>query len=387
MLLRTQRRGAGEQTHPVPYRYRRRSVGLLLLAAALCAATVLLFRPAPVAVGAQPAPDFTLPAVAGGPAARSLRALRGHAVLLNFFNTQCDPCRQELPILAQAARTYRARGVVVLGIATGGDTMDSVRQFVAREHISYPVALDLHQSVAWAYDVSAWPASLFLDAQGYVRAQLMGPLDRGSVRAGLAQAGAISCSNCAHLPLPSLQTDAPAPGALAALRADSLYAPPVAAPAFALRDQRGALITPASLRGKVVALTFVSAVCTEQCPLVGATLSRIARSLGPNARRLAIVAISVDPEQDAPAATAHFAAMSGWKGLDWHYLTAPRAQLARIWSAYGIYVQPLPPIFKQSLSIVHGAQLLLIDPRGRMRAYYDVPFLSSRVAASIRALQ
>lgn len=386
MLLRTQRQGSRERIHPVLVRRRRRAAGLVVLTAVLCAATVLLFRPAPAAVGAQAAPDFSLPAVTGGHLTQSLRALRGHAVLLNFFNTQCEPCRQELPVLAQTARAYRGRGVVVLGVATGGDTMASVRQFVARARISYPIALDLHQSVAWAYGVSAWPSSLFLDAGGYLRAQLVGPLDPGSVRSGLAQAGAIRCSTCAHLPLPSLQTDAPAPGAHAALSADSLYTPPMAAPAFALRDQRGALITQASLRGKVVALTFLSAVCTEQCPLVGATLSHIARILGPDARRLAIVAISVDPEQDAPAATSHFAALSGWKGLDWHYLTAPRAQLARIWSAYGIYVQALPPIFKQGQSIVHGAQLMLIDPQGRLRAYYDVPFLSSRVAASVRAL-
>jgi protein SCO1/2 len=153
-----------------------------------------------------------------------------------------------------------------------------------------------------------------------------------------------------------------------------------------LRDQRGKVTTPGTLRGKVVALTFISAVCKEQCPMVGQTLSLVRRDLGRDAAHLAIVAISVDPEQDSPQATRAFAAASGWQGADWHYLSAPRAVLQRVWAAYYIDVPPPPPIFKPGQTIVHLAELFLIDPRGRLRAYYHVPFLASRVAASVRAL-
>ena len=79
----------------------------------------------------------------------------------------------------------------------------------------------------------------------------------------------------------------------------------------------------------------------------------------------------------------HFAALSGWQGADWHYLSAPRAVLARIWKAYGVYVGPPT---KAAQDPEHYAGLYLIDPRGRLRAYYHVPFLAPRVAAAIRAL-
>jgi Cytochrome C biogenesis protein transmembrane region/SCO1/SenC len=128
---------------------------------------------------------------------------------------------------------------------------------------------------------------------------------------------------------------------------------------------------------------FVSAVCTEECPLVGKGLSQTYHDLGQAARRLAIVAISVAPEIDTPQAIRHFAALAGWQGTDWHYLSAPRAVLAPIWKAYGVYVGPPP---KPGQDPDHYAGLYLIDPRGKLRAYYDVPFLAPRVAASTRAL-
>ena len=92
-------------------------------------------------------------------------------------------------MLRQTARAYRALGVVVLGVATGGDTVASARQFAAAQHLSYPVVVDEHQGVAWRYDVGGWPTSFFLDAQGRLRGQYIGPLDRQTVRDGLAQAG------------------------------------------------------------------------------------------------------------------------------------------------------------------------------------------------------
>jgi cytochrome oxidase Cu insertion factor (SCO1/SenC/PrrC family) len=315
----------------------------------------------------------------------ALHSLRGHPLLLNFFNSQCPDCLDELPTLRRTARAYRAQGVLVLGIATGGDTVASARGLASAAHLPYPVVVDEHQDVAWRYNVGGWPISFFLDAQGRLRGQHVGPLDPQTVRDGLAQAGAIHCTRCTGVEQPTLG-ESGASGSGPTLNADQLFSPPRPAAFFALRDQQGRVITPSVLRGKIVALTFISAVCKEQCPMVGQTLSLVRRDLGRDAAHLAIVAISVDPEQDSPQATRAFAAASGWHGADWHYLSAPRAVLQRVWAAYYIDVPPPPPIFKPGQTIEHQAELFLIDPRGRLRAYYDVPFLASRVAASVRAL-
>ncbi len=350
-----------------------------LLVAVVAVGLGLALRPATPARSIPLAADFTLPAAAGARGALALHALRGHAVLLNFFNSTCAPCIAEAPLLRQTARTYRPRGVIVLGVATGGDTVASARAFAAAQRLPFPIVADTHQDVAWSYDVGGWPTSFFLDAGGRLRGLYTGPLDTQTIRAGLAQAGAIACADCVHVDVPA--SAAPASNALSA---DAILNPVRPATPFTLRDQRGATITPARLRGKVVALTFVSAVCTEQCPLVGKGLAQVRHDLGPDAAHFVIVAISINPEQDTPRAVAHFAALSDWAATDWHYLSAPRRTLVPLFRAYGVYVQNPPPPGGQD--IVHQAGLYLIDPRGNLRAYDDVPFLAPRVAASVRAL-
>jgi cytochrome oxidase Cu insertion factor (SCO1/SenC/PrrC family) len=367
-------------------RLQRRIVATVALLAAL-ACGLLLLQPRQAPAAAAPfAPDFTLPTASGNGQPLSLRALRGHPLLLNFFNSQCAPCLDELPALRQTVRAYQAKGIRVIGIATGGDTVASARALARAAHLPYTVAVDVHQSVAWRYDVGGWPTSFFVDARGRMQAQWVGPLDAQTVRAGLAQVGAIECSSCDALSPPSLVADQPATGAAPSVDADVVYNPAPLTYHFSLRDQNGKLITPRSLRGKAVALTFVSALCKEQCPLVGKALTMVRKGLGKDAAKLSIVAISVDPEIDTPTATRQFAKDSAWQDADWHYLTASRPVLSRIWHEYGIDVEAPPPIFKPTTSIVHQAELFLVDPQGRLRAYYDVPFLPSRVVTTIRAL-
>lgn len=362
-------------------RWRRWVAVPVALAAAL--GLGLALQPAHQAQGTPPTPDFTLPAAANARGTLALHALRGHAVLLNFFNTQCQPCIEEMPTLRRTARVYRARGVMVLGVATGGDTVATARVFARDQHLPYPVVADTHQDIAWRYAVSGWPTTFFLDARGRLRGMYNGPLDRQSVRDGLAQAGALRCAACARVAAPpSLTVVTPASSA-STLNADTLFTPPRPAPPFSVRDQQGRLITPRALRGQVVALTFVSSICQAQCPLIGKTLAQVRRDLGAAARHLSIVAISAAPERDTPRTIRHFAAAAGWRGADWHYLTAPRRVLAPIWRAYGVYVGPAP---QPGQDPDHYASLYLIDPRGKLRAYYDAPFLAPRVAASIRAL-
>lgn len=350
--------------------------------------TLLLRTTATPAAAAPPAPTFTLPLITGGHGTLSLRALRGHPILLNFFQSDCVPCLDEMPALARAAHAYRAQGVVVVGVSSLGDVSAAARRLASADHLPFPLVADERQDVAWQYGVAATPTSMFIDAQGRLRGQYAGQLNTQLIRDGLAQAGAIQCRGCAPVESPLIGSAAPQAGAGAVLKASSVAQQPYQAAApFALRDQRGQIITPASLRGKVGALTFLSALCTQQCPLVGQTLNRAQHLLGRDASRLVVIAISVAPEQDSTGATYRFARKSGWEGSDWHYLTGPRATLARVWKAYYVYVQAPPPIFKVTgAQLVHQAGLYLIDPQGRLRAYDDVPFLASDVASSVRAL-
>jgi cytochrome oxidase Cu insertion factor (SCO1/SenC/PrrC family) len=153
------------------------------------------------------------------------------------------------------------------------------------------------------------------------------------------------------------------------------------APPFALRDQRGTLVSLRALRGRPVLLTFLDSRCTQECPIAGRELGSILRRL-PAAQRPALVVVSVDPRGDTPAGIRR--ALAKWKlAGPWavHWLNAPtRAALARVWRAYGVVVEPA------TNDIVHSLALYLIDRNGDERTGYLFPFLQSFVQRDLTRL-
>ncbi|MBV9333707.1 MAG: SCO family protein [Candidatus Eremiobacteraeota bacterium] len=67
-----------------------------------------------------------------------------------------------------------------------------------------------------------------------------------------------------------------------------------------LIDQRGRSFTLESLRGEPVVVTFVSAHCTDACPLIDAQFSDAARRIQAQRRNAKLVTITLDPQNDSP---------------------------------------------------------------------------------------
>jgi len=108
--------------------------------------------------GAQPI--FSLPNTTGANVA--LEAARGHVVLVHFFATWCEPCREELPALNRLAA--RAGGnVKVLAIAVA-DTDQRVQRFLETTPVDFPVLLDRDRAVAKAWQIATLPTTFVLDA-------------------------------------------------------------------------------------------------------------------------------------------------------------------------------------------------------------------------------
>jgi thiol-disulfide isomerase/thioredoxin len=108
--------------------------------------------------GAQPI--FSLPTTTGANVA--LETARGHVVLVHFFATWCEPCREELPALNRLAA--RAGGnVKVLAIAVA-DADRSVQRFFETTPVDFPILLDRDRAVAKAWSVATLPTTFVLDA-------------------------------------------------------------------------------------------------------------------------------------------------------------------------------------------------------------------------------
>lgn len=74
-----------------------------------------------------------------GSPALDMQAFRGRPLLVNFWATWCPPCVEELPMLNTFYRTQQARGWQVVGLAI--DQPSSVRQFLARVPVDFPIGL------------------------------------------------------------------------------------------------------------------------------------------------------------------------------------------------------------------------------------------------------
>jgi protein SCO1/2 len=166
------------------------------------------------------------------------------------------------------------------------------------------------------------------------------------------------------------------------------------APDFALTDQQGQRVQLSALRGKVVALTFLYTQCPDVCPLIASKLGQADQQLGSDRSKLALLAVSVDPAHDTPAAAQQFSSRHGLQGPNWHYLLGSREALQPVWKRYyvGTDAAELPGAAAAQASVPspdlvnHTAIVYLIDPLGRVRVALDADFPIADFTHDVRAL-
>lgn len=105
---------------------------------------------------------------------------------------------------------------------------------------------------------------------------------------------------------------------------------------FALASYRGEQVASSSLRGKVVALTFLESKCKEACPIIAVQIARGIDQLRPPERaQVRAIAISTQPFDDTPQSVRGFLAKRRALGrLD--YLVGTEAELRPVWRRYDI---------------------------------------------------
>jgi cytochrome oxidase Cu insertion factor (SCO1/SenC/PrrC family) len=139
---------------------------------------------------------------------------------------------------------------------------------------------------------------------------------------------------------------------------------PFPAPGFSLTSQHGRTVTLASLRGKVVLLTFLDDTCSVDCPLIAQEFRLAGQLLGADSRRVELVAVNYNPLYTRVSYIQAFDRQEGLDGVrNWLYLTGTLAALKQVWRAYGVPVEILPA----GSMIGHGDYAFVIDQTGRMR--------------------
>ncbi|MEO8250869.1 MAG: TlpA disulfide reductase family protein [Chloroflexota bacterium] len=100
---------------------------------------------------------------------------RGKVTWINFWATNCEPCRTEMPAMQRLSDAYGGR-LLVLGV-DWGESQASVVDFIDRYAISYPILLDpsLENFYRWSARAGL-PRHYFVDPSGTVVREVIGPL-------------------------------------------------------------------------------------------------------------------------------------------------------------------------------------------------------------------
>lgn len=140
---------------------------------------------------------------------------------------------------------------------------------------------------------------------------------------------------------------------------------PRPAPAIALHDASGKPYTLAAQRGSYTLVTFIYTKCPDVCPLITANLNATLRLIGARAHRVDVLAVSVDPKGDTPAAVRAYATRMHLVP-QFHYLIGTSAQLRKVWNAWQVEA-----VSGNKAIVDHVAYTALVDPAGKERLIYD----------------
>ncbi|WP_373852197.1 TlpA disulfide reductase family protein [Bradyrhizobium sp.] len=99
-----------------------------------------------------------------------LRSLHGRIVIVHFFATWCEPCREELPALQRLAARLNPQSVEIVAISVAEVEL-RVRRFLEAMPVSFPVLLDQDRAVAKAWNISTLPSTIIIDSD--LRPRLM----------------------------------------------------------------------------------------------------------------------------------------------------------------------------------------------------------------------
>lgn len=160
--------------------------------------------------------------------------------------------------------------------------------------------------------------------------------------------------------------------------------PSAPAPAFALRDQSGRLVSLLSLRGHPVVIAFLYSQCQEICPLTAPKLRAAQRQLGSLSGQVDWLTISVSPQTDTAASVHAFSEKYGLLG-SWRYLDRPIAADLATLKAFGIQPELNPSSPDPRLQ--HSAYVLVLDQQGRrLESFPDEMLQATDLAHDLRLL-
>ncbi|HEX2198454.1 MAG TPA: TlpA disulfide reductase family protein [Burkholderiales bacterium] len=145
-------------------------LGLVLLLALALPAAAQPLKP----WSGGPTPSLELSDADGKP--HRLEDYRGRAVLVNFWATWCEPCREEMPSMERLRVALKDKPFAVLAVNVG-ESGRTARRFGQKMQLGFPLLLDRETRVARAWSARVLPASFVVGPRGDIRYSYFGAID------------------------------------------------------------------------------------------------------------------------------------------------------------------------------------------------------------------
>ena len=101
---------------------------------------------------------------------------RGKVVVINFWATWCEPCREEMPSMQRLQDKLAGKPFAILAVDYG-EGAPRIKDFLQKVPVRFPLLLDRDTSVAAAWKVKVLPTTLVLDPQHRIRYSVVGDLE------------------------------------------------------------------------------------------------------------------------------------------------------------------------------------------------------------------
>jgi protein SCO1/2 len=163
-----------------------------------------------------------------------------------------------------------------------------------------------------------------------------------------------------------------------------LVKPPTAEPPLKLDNSLGQPVNIADYRGKAVLVTFIYDHCPDICPLIVSNLHAAQKQLGPDADKLQIIAVSVDPKGDTPKTVKAFLADHQMTGK-MQYLIGSRDDLENTWTDWHIITKDSSKKGDPD-AVEHSALIYGITGSGELKTVYPANFKPQQVVHDVPIL-
>jgi len=152
---------------------------------------------------------------------------------------------------------------------------------------------------------------------------------------------------------------------------------------LALTDFNGKPRTLADFRGKLVVVTFGYTQCPDVCPTTLQDLNSAVKKLGPDASRVQVLFVTVDPKRDKPEILREYIPAFNPSFIG---LYGDEQATKKVESDFKIYAAERAGKTADTYTVDHSAQTYAYDPQGRLRLVIGYGFTPDAMASDVRLL-